>query len=125
MLLTAQAADSFFLVDQRHDLPNAYEAYHNIRTYPPVQEFVPTLGALDAVDIWTLDLGYPNTNGIGATLQATILTEATNGTVIAESLPVVLPDYWDGPSRFVFKEQLLLKPGRTYAIALKVLEGDF
>lgn len=69
--------------------------------------------------------GYPNTNGIGATLQATILTEATNGTVIAESVPVVLPDYWDGPSRFVFKEQVLLKTGRTYAIALKVLEGDF
>jgi|PlaIllAssembly_1097288.scaffolds.fasta_scaffold133563_2 hypothetical protein len=124
VLLRAHAANSFFLVDQRHDLSNAYEGYHNIRAYPPVQEFVPSVGALDAVDIWTLDLGYPSTNGAGATLQASILSDAVNGTVLAESEPVVLPDNWDGPSRFVLREQLLLEPGRSYAIALRVLDGD-
>jgi len=124
LLLPGHAADSFFLVDQRHDLPDAYEAYHNIRSYPPVQEFVPTLGALDAVDVWTLDLGYPNTNGAGATLQVIILTNAVDGIAVAESEPVVLPDNWDGPSRFVLRDQVLLEPGRTYALAVKVLEGD-
>jgi hypothetical protein len=44
--------------------------------------------------------------------------------VLAESEPVVLPDNWDGPSRFVLKDQLLLEPGRSYAIGLRILDGD-
>lgn len=118
-----QAAD--YRVDQQHDWPNQFEAYHSIQGLAPVvQEFTPAIGALDVVEIWTQDLGNQQNNGVGATLQAVLHEAAASGSVLAVSAPLMLPDGWNAPSRFDFTNVVWLTPEARYALELRVLAGD-
>ena len=122
---TATAFSLDYRIDQGHDWPNEIEAYHSIQALSPVvQEFTPALGALDVVEIWTQDLGTVQSNGTGATLEVWIRDNATNGTVLGVSAPLVLPDGWNGPSRFNFTNPVWLTPEVRYAIELRVIAGD-
>jgi hypothetical protein len=120
---TAQTFD--YAVDQAHDLPEAFEGSHSLIAYPTItQEFTPTHSALNVVEIYTRDWGMPAGNGLGATLAATIRADTTNGAVLAVSGPVVLPDGWEGVSRFEFAELVPLTPGNRYALEVRLLAGD-
>ncbi|HMP84659.1 MAG TPA: hypothetical protein PKA41_18345 [Verrucomicrobiota bacterium] len=117
-------AQQDYFIDQRHDLEE-FEATHSIQGLSPVvQEFTPSIGALDVVEIWTQDGSNPVTNGVGATLQVWIRDDTTNGTILAESQPLALPDGWDGPARFVFTNLVWLEGAKRYAMELKVLSGN-
>lgn len=121
-LIQAAAAD--YRVDQQHDWPNEFEAYHSIQGLAPViQEFTPAIGALDVVEIWTQDLGNPQNNGLGATLQL-FLRETDTGPVLAASAPLTLPDGWNAPSRFQFTNLVWLTPEVPRALELRVIAGD-
>ncbi len=118
-----QAAD--YRVDQQHDWPNDFEAYHSIQGLAPiVQEFTPAIGGLDVVELWTQDIGYPEGNGVGATLQLLLRESAPNGPVLARSAPLTLPDGWNAPCRFHFTNVAWLTPETRYALELQAITGD-
>jgi hypothetical protein len=111
-------------IDQRHDLPE-FEATHSIQALSPVvQEFTPSIGGLDVIEIWTEDGSFPVTNGVGATLQVWLRDDTTNGTVIAASQPRQLRDGWNFLTSFHFTNIVWLEPAKRYAIEVKVLSGD-
>lgn len=118
-----QGAD--YRVDQQHDWPNQVDAIHSIQGLAPiVQEFTPAIGALDTVEIWTEDFAYPQGNGVGATLQLMLREGTTDGPVLATSEPLMLPDGWNGPSRFHFTNVVWLTPEVRYALELQAIAGD-
>lgn len=119
----AQPVD--YVIDQAHDLPDVIEGIHSLRGYPSItQEFTPTFGALDIIEVYTRDWGNPRTNGLGATLQVSLRENSTNGALVAISAPLALPDDWLGPSQFLFPQLAWLTPGKRYAIELRLLQGD-
>jgi hypothetical protein len=114
-----------YRVDQQHDWPNEADAIHSIQGRGPiVQEFTPSIGALDVVEIWTQDFGLPQGNGVGATLEVLLREDTINGPVLATSAPLTLPDGWDGPSRFHFTNVVWLTPEARYALELRAITGD-
>lgn len=119
------ATTVIYTVDQAHDWPGVIEATHSLVAYPSVtQEFTPTLGALDVVEVYTRDWSFPVTNGVGGTLQANIREDSTNGAILAVSAPLELPDGWEGPSRFLFPNLVWLTPGKRFAIEVRLLAGN-
>ena len=122
ILPAAQPLDYF--VDQRHDLPE-FEATHSIQALSPVvQEFTPSIGGLDVIEIWTEDGSFPVTNGGGATLQLWLRDDTTNNALLAASRPLALPDGWNGPARLLFTNIVWLEGAKRYAMELKVLSRD-
>ena len=120
---SAQPVD--YVLDQAHDDLHAREGIHSLVGYPTVtQEFTPTFGALNVVEIFTQDWSFPVTNGIGATLQVTIRNDTTNGAVLGVSAPLNLPDGWEGPSRFRFPELVWLTAGKRHAIEVRLIAGN-
>lgn len=121
--LLAQPVD--YVVDQAHDLLDTVEDIHSLIAYPTItQEFTPTYRALNVVEIYTRDWSSPTMNGTGGTLQVTVREDTTNGTVLAVSEPLELPDGWEGPSRFHFADLVWLTPGNRYAIEVRLLAGN-
>ena len=113
------------IIDQRHDMPDAYEGHHSIQLVGPiVQEFLPAIGALDFVDVWTQDIGFVVPGSPGAIVQVLVLDNATNGQPLAQTAPLALPNNWEGVSRFSFTNTVWLTPGNVYALQVRVLEGD-
>lgn len=97
--LVAQAE----LLDQRHDDPDVYETHRNIKDHAPVaQEFTPTLGALDFIEIWTRDIGTHG-NQSGASLRILLREGGLEGEVIGISGAVALPDGHNDITRFKFR----------------------
>lgn len=120
--LAAQPHDYF--IDQRHDLPE-FEATHSIQGLSPVvQEFTPSIGALDVIEIWTEDASFPVTNGLGATLQVWLRDDTIHGSILAASEPRALPDGWNGVTQLVFTNIVWLEAAKRYAMELKVLSGN-
>lgn len=121
--LLAEPVD--YAVDQVHDQLDTVEDIHSLIAYPTItQEFTPTHRALNVVEIYTRDWSSPTINGVGGTLQVTIREDTTNGTVLAVSEPLELPDGWEGLSRFNFPELVWLTPGNRYALEVRLLTGN-
>ena len=125
LLWVAGSALGTELIDQRHDMPDAYEGSHSIQLVGPIrQEFTPAVGALDFVDVWTEDMGFVTPGSLGATLQLLLLDNATNGQALAGSAQIALPNNWEGVARFSFTNTVWLVPGNVYALEVRVVEGD-
>lgn len=116
-LAPASARAHEFVVDQACT-PTIWSMF-SIRYYTPVsQTFVPALDVMDAAEIWVewLDTGT-------ATLQVTVHADSVQGPVVGTSEPVVVPSGTEGAVHFDFSAAVPLEPGRTYALAVAIVDG--
>lgn len=120
----AQSTIPTYWVDQRHDGSDQEEGNHSISLVGVVQEFTPEATALNVVEVWTQDIAFPRSNGIGATLEIVIRDGAPDGPILGVSRSKELPDGWNGPSRFDFPQWVRLTPGKPHTLQLRLVTGD-
>ena len=93
----------------------------NVILYFPVgQEFVPSLSALDVVQLWLMG-GY-SYSGPGEFI-VNVRSETINGAIVGTSRVTTLPERYVGVASFEF-ERVALTAGQTYVIELVQLSGQ-
>jgi hypothetical protein len=117
---SASAGGGIAVVDQFFVQP--VRLWDSIQLLGPIgQEFTPSVSGLDAVELWTGD--FTRGNGVGALLQVNIRKATITGELLATSLPVDLPDSFDGVTHFDFPGLVRLTPNEMYVIEVLVV-GD-
>ena len=112
---------TFFQVDQMYNPSGSPGSWHNILSYTPVgQEFVPSLNALDIVQLRVGSAYSPNhpTAEFIVNIRSGTITGPIAGT--SDTLALAVP--FDDIATFVF-DRIWLTAGETYVIELKQLSG--
>jgi hypothetical protein len=108
-----------FIVDQSHT--NFVPVYESNIAYGPIQEFIPSLSSLNAVQLFTRDLFL---FGVGTTLSVNIRKDSVTGPIIGTSDSLNLPHGFRGVTQFAFPQMIPLIPGSIYAIEPLNLGGE-
>jgi hypothetical protein len=111
------AAAHEFLVDQRNEPTPSL--HHSIRYYMPMgQEFVPTLGRLDVVELDVVDL-----SGAPSELQVRIRRDAPDGEILGESAVVPVAPWQEGTTHFDFPVPLAVAAGQRHVLEVVHVSG--
>jgi hypothetical protein len=124
--LTAHGQGTFVYDQQSSDESLPGEAVAGIQAYQPIgQSFTPALSAVGFIRLQLLD---PNPgNGLGAVILIHLRANSINGTILASTEMVSLPDGTPGPASFVnflFSAPVAVAPNTTYYFQPVVQSGD-
>jgi hypothetical protein len=87
------------------------------------QSFVPSLSAVGFVRLQLYDVDI--FSGVGATIVVNLRSNGVAGPVLAASLPVSLPNGFNGGFQdFFFANPVVVTPGDTYVIQPNIQSGD-
>lgn len=113
-----------FVVDQSNvslDKPFYYNIYHT----PMGQEFVPTLHAIDAIELNIADASCNNNGaGDGGELRLRIREAKITGKILGESDIIHFDNCFSGIKRFDFPAFVGVNPGQKYVIELVYVSGN-
>jgi hypothetical protein len=113
------------IIDQSSLIDTSRAGWWSIKTLGPVgQTFRPALAGLDAIEVWTEDQWTADCAGTGVTLQVNLRETAIEGSLIAASLPTVLPRCFEGIAHFDFSTLAALTPDKEYVVEVVVLSED-
>jgi hypothetical protein len=115
----ADSSEYSLKLDQANIYPEG-GGWNIIELGPVGQEFVPTMNALDVVELWTEDANLPS----GVDLQVHIHSSTITGPIMGTSSTTTLPDDFKGVTRFDFPETVILAPGELYVLEVIVVSGD-
>lgn len=128
LFIAAASADAHaYTVDQSYT-PANHTGLHSIQFMGRIgQEFVPTLPALDVVELITSD--FNQSNGLGATLEVQIWSATAGNPFVnleGTSNQVSLPDMAFGEvlTHFDFPASVALTPGNLYVLEVVALPGS-
>ncbi len=121
----ARAQPFQYIIDQSQTtaLFSGAGGFSSITYMGPIgQEFVPTLDALDFVELATADGDIDN--GQGAQLQLLIHADTIQGEILGSSAIASVPDNFEDITRFEFSTPVQLVPGNRYVIEIVLVSGD-
>jgi len=123
-LLLESHAQGTVVYDQQSSTESRFgEAATVIQFGSPLgQSFTPTLSQVGFIRL-RLNDGNIN-NGLGVTMLLNLCANSVTGSVVATSLPLVMPDNYLGTSDFLFSTPATVTPNDTYFFRLVVQSGD-
>jgi hypothetical protein len=115
---------SVFVVDQANtSLTNGF-TYNSYWLGPIGQEFVPSLYAIDAIELTMDDASCSVINGYGGTLKIQLRQYDIGGKIIGISDTVYFPNCFIGVLRFDFPQFIPVSPGQTYVFEIVYVSGS-
>ena len=119
LLASPTYAGLITIVDQQN--PDPYETTYGSSTISFGQSFTPTLSAVDAFEFL---LGGSDATIIVNLRQGIVGYDGLGGSIIAQSVPVLVNQYGSNLFHFDFTERIYLTPCDLYVAELKILSGD-